>query len=324
MGKYEIDVVALGELLMDFTVNGVSEQGNLLFEANPGGAPCNVLSMLSKLRYKTSFIGKVGDDLFGRRLKGVLEELKIGTENLMMDAAYKTTLAFVHTAADGDRDFSFYRKPGADMMLKESELDSELITSTRIFHIGSLSMTDEPVYSATRTAIEKAKEKGVLISFDPNLRIPLWDNLALAKQRIEYGLSVCDILKISEEELEFITGYSTIEEGVAALKREYKIALITVTLGKYGSKAYYKDFSVTGAPFLRENVVDTTGAGDTFCACILHFVLAHGIEKLTAVLLANMLMYANAAASLITSKKGSLYVMPEEREILELMQTAEG
>lgn len=323
MEKHKNDVVALGELLIDFTVNGISSQGNLLFEANPGGAPCNVLAMLSKLGHKTSFIGKVGDDMFGRKLREVLVELKIGTDHLIMDSVNKTTLAFVHSADDGERDFSFYRKPGADMMLNAAEINTELIKHTRILHIGSISMTDEPVLSATRYAVERAKEYGVLISFDPNLRTPLWDSLDLAKQRIEYGLSVCDILKISEEELEFVTGYHRIDDGVAALKRKYDTALITVTQGKNGSRAYYKDLSVTAGSYARENVVDTTGAGDTFCACILHYILEHGIGKLTGELLFDMLMYANAAASLITTKKGALYVMPEEQEIMELMRVTD-
>lgn len=322
MRKFVNDVVALGELLIDFTQNGISDQGNLIFEANPGGAPCNVLAMLNKLGHKTSFIGKVGDDLFGRKLKEVLLELTIGVGNLVMDAETKTTLAFVHTASDGDRDFSFYRKPGADMMLSYKEIDTKLIRDSKILHIGSLSMTDEPVNSATEYALRIAKENDILISFDPNLRVPLWGNLELAKQRIKVGLANCDILKIAEEELEFITGSKTIEEGIAILRSEYKISLITVTQGKNGSKAFYKDLSVTAKSFRRENVVDTTGAGDTFCACVLHYVLKNGLQDLTQEHLMNMLMFSNAAASLITTKKGSLYVMPQEKEIMELKETA--
>ena len=177
MGEKQFDVVALGELLIDFTENGVSDQGNQLFEANPGGAPCNVLAMLTKLGKKTAFIGKVGNDMFGRRLKDSLEEVGIDTRNLVMDEEVHTTLAFVHTFEDGDRDFSFYRNPGADMMLTKGEVQDELIKSSRIFHFGTLSSTHEGVREATRHAIQVAKENGLIITFDPNLREPLWKDL---------------------------------------------------------------------------------------------------------------------------------------------------
>ncbi|MDE6053733.1 MAG: carbohydrate kinase, partial [Lachnospiraceae bacterium] len=198
MEKY--DVVALGELLIDFTENGVSGQGNPLFEANPGGAPCNVLAMLSKLGDNTAFIGKVGKDFFGEQLKSAITEVGINADNLYMDEEVHTTLALVHTYPDGDRDFSFYRNPGADMMLREEELNEDLLKNTKIFHFGTLSMTDEGVRGATKKAIEIAKESGAVISFDPNLRPPLWKSLDDAKEQTAYGLSKCDILKISDNE----------------------------------------------------------------------------------------------------------------------------
>ena len=193
MKKY--DVVALGELLIDFTQNGISEQGNSLFEANPGGAPCNVLAMVSKLGHKTAFIGKVGKDSFGKQLKDTLEEVGIDATNLTMDEEVHTTLALVHTLADGDRDFSFYRNPGADMMLTEKEIPEELIQNSKIFHFGTLSMTHEGVRAATKKALDIAKKAGCVISFDPNLRPPLWDNLDNAKEQVLYGLQFCDVLK---------------------------------------------------------------------------------------------------------------------------------
>ena len=171
-----VDVNALGELLIDFTQNGISEQGNPLFEANPGGAPCNVLAMVSKLGHKTAFIGKVGKDSFGKQLKDTLEEVGIDATNLTMDEEVHTTLALVHTLADGDRDFSFYRNPGADMMLTEEEIPAELIQNSKIFHFGTLSMTHEGVRAATKKALDIAKKAGCVISFDPNLRPPLWDS----------------------------------------------------------------------------------------------------------------------------------------------------
>ena len=207
------DVTALGELLIDFTENGTSAQGNPLLEANPGGAPCNVLAMLEKLGKKTAFIGKVGKDMFGEQLKTAVEEVGIDTRNLVMDEEVHTTLAFVHTYPDGDRDFSFYRNPGADMMLKKEEVDEDLIRGAKIFHFGTLSSTHEGVREATRYAIDVAKEAGCIVSFDPNLRPPLWKSLDEAKAEIEYGLSKCDILKISDNEVEFLFGTTDYDEG---------------------------------------------------------------------------------------------------------------
>ena len=200
------DVTALGEVLIDFTENGSSAQGNPMYEANPGGAPCNVLAMLQKLGHKTAFLGKVGEDIFGRRLEKVLKETGIDTAGLCTDPAVRTTLAFVEKKADGDRDFSFYRNPGADMMLRAEELREQILKDTRIFHFGTLSMTDEPVRSATRHAIETAKANGALLSFDPNIREPLWQSMEEAKRQTAYGMEVCDVLKISDNEIRWFTG----------------------------------------------------------------------------------------------------------------------
>ena len=313
------DVIALGELLIDFTQNGLSEQGNGLFEANPGGAPCNVLSMLNNLGKKTSFIGKVGKDQFGLTLKKALDELGIGTENLMMDSEIHTTLALVHTFADGDRDFSFYRNPGADMMLREDELDEELLKNTRLFHFGTLSMTHEGVLKATKKALAAAKGAGALVSFDPNLREPLWDSLEHAKEQVRWGLGQCDILKISDNEIQWLTGETDFTEGVKKIREEFPIPLILVSMGKEGSRAYYKDGYVEAAPFLQQNTVETTGAGDTFCACIINYALDHGLTDLTEAQLKEMLTFANAAASIITTRKGALRVMPSRQEVLDFL-----
>ena len=191
------DVIALGELLIDFTENGVSGQGNPIFEANPGGAPCNVLAMLNNLGKKTSFLGVVGKDQFGTSLRNTLNSLGIDTSHLYEDQEVHTTLAFVHTFEDGDRDFAFYRNPGADMMLSVDQIDEEYIRSAKAFHFGTLSMTHEGVRRATAKAIDIAREAGLLISFDPNLRPPLWSSMELAREQITYGLSKCDLLKIS-------------------------------------------------------------------------------------------------------------------------------
>ena len=272
------DVTALGELLIDFTENGESSQGNPMMEANPGGAPCNVLAMLEKLGKKTAFIGKVGSDMFGNQLKKAVEEVGIDTRNLIMDKKHHTTLAFVHTYPDGDRDFSFYRDPGADMMLTKEEVQKELIESSRIFHFGTLSSTHEGVREATRHAIELAKEAGCIITFDPNLRPPLWNSLEDARKEIEYGMTKCDVLKISDNEVEFLFDTTDYDKGAALIREKYNIPLVLITMGKDGSRAYYKDMRVEVAPFLQENTIETTGAGDTFCASSLNYVLEHGLE----------------------------------------------
>ena len=317
MKKY--DVTALGELLIDFTENGVSGQGNPLFEANPGGAPCNVLAMLTKLGHKTAFIGKVGDDFFGKQLKEAIEEVGIDSKGLCMDKEIHTTLAMVHTYPDGDRDFSFYRNPGADMMLKESEVKEELIKESKVFHFGTLSMTHEEVRKATKKAIQIAEEAGNIISFDPNLREPLWNSLDEAKEQILYGLSHCHILKISDNEIQWLTGQEDYTDGVKWILERYQIPLILVSMGKEGSRAYYGGKMVEVKPFIQKNTIETTGAGDTFCGCVLHYICEHGLDNLTEENLFEMLQFANAAASIITTRKGALRVMPEEKEIAGLL-----
>lgn len=318
MKKY--DVTALGELLIDFTENGISKQGNPLFEANPGGAPCNVLAMLSKLGHKTAFIGKVGKDSFGKQLKSVLEEVGISTEYVYMDGEVHTTLALVHTFADGDRDFSFYRNPGADMMLKEEEVPEDLIRDSNIFHFGTLSMTHEGVRNATKKALNIARKTGCILSFDPNLRPPLWDSLETAKEQVLYGLQFCDVLKISDNEIQWLTGKEDYTDGVNWILERYQIPLILVSMGKEGSRAYYKNSMVEVAPFLQKETIETTGAGDTFGGCVLHYICQHGLENLTEENLAEMLLFANAAAALITTKKGALRVMPSIDEIMRVLE----
>lgn len=309
----------MGEMLIDFTLNGQSEQGNHLFEACPGGAPCNVLAMLNKLGRKTAFIGKVGEDQFGRLLKGTIDELGIETKGLILDKEIHTTLAFVHTFPDGDREFSFYRKPGADMMLTEEEVDYDLIRQSRIFHFGTLSMTDEPVRSATKKALEVAKEADCLITFDPNLRPPLWNSLDEAKKQMEYGFQYCDMLKISDNEIQFVSGKEDYDEGICYLQDKYNIPLIFLTMGKDGSRAYYKDIRVERKGF-QVKAIETTGAGDTFCGCSIHGLLTHGLEGLTEENLGDMLTYANAGAALITMKKGAIRSMPEPENITKLIE----
>ena len=317
----EYDVVALGELLIDFTENGLSAQGNPLLEVNPGGAPGNVMSMLQNYGRKTAFIGKVGKDMFGRLLLEAVGSCGIDTKAIIVDDKVHTTLAFVQTFEDGDRDFSFYRDPGADMMLTKDEVDTDLLRNTKVFHFGTLSSTHPGVREATRYAIDVAKEAGAVISFDPNLREPLWKSLDDARAEIEYGLGRCDLLKISDNEVEFMCGTDDYDRGAAMLEEKYHIPLILITLGREGSRAYYRGMRVEAAPFLQENTIETTGAGDTFCATSIHTVLKYGLDTLTKENLTELLTYANAAASLITTRKGALRVMPTLDEVKLLAQT---
>ena len=313
------DVIALGELLIDFTMNGQSEQGNNMFEACPGGAPCNVLALLNKMGKKTAFIGKVGKDQFGALLRDTITEAGIDASNLMVDENVNTTLAFVHTFPDGDREFSFYRNPGADMMLTADEVNPEVVKDTKVFHFGTLSMTHEGVREATKKAVETAKANGCLVSFDPTLSPPLWSSLDLAKEQMEYGFGKCDILKISDNEIQFVSGKEDYDEGIAYLQETYNIPLILLTMGKDGSRAYYKGMRVE-RPGFSVKAIETTGAGDTFCGSSLNYLVDHDFENLTEEQLGEMLTFANAAAALVTTKKGAIKAMPVKEEVLELIQ----
>ena len=314
------DVTALGELLIDFTENGISEQGNPILEANPGGAPCNVLSMLVKLGHKGAFIGKIGADMFGDQLACAIREVGIDTTGLKIDEQVHTTLAFVHTLEGGEREFSFYRNPGADMMLSEHDLDETLIKDSKFFHFGSLSMTDEVCRQATRKAIEIAEQSGALLSYDPNLREPLWKSLEDAKEQIFYGMEHCNVLKISDNEIQWLTGKEDYDAGILLLMERYHSPLILLSMGKNGSRAYTNRFRVEKPAFVTEDTIETTGAGDVFCACILHYILEHGWHEYNEKELGEMLEFANAAASIITTRKGALRVMPKLEEILHVQR----
>ena len=321
MENMRFDVTALGELLIDFTDNGKSGQGNSLFEANPGGAPCNVLAFLKKLGRSCAFVGKVGDDLFGHLLRDVAAEAGICMDYLVFDKDVRTTLAFVQTFANGDRDFSFYRSPGADRELREDELPLDVIASSRIFHFGSLSMTHDGVRRATRKAIKCAKAGGALLSFDPNLRQPLWESLDEAREQIEYGLTQSDILKIADNELEFMTRETDFDKGAAILREKHpNIRLFNVTAGADGSYSYYEDKRVFVPACKLGGTIETTGAGDTFCAGVLSFVLERGLEGLTEADLTEMLRFANTAAYIVTTRKGAIRSMPEREQVLALLR----
>ncbi|MGI6148738.1 MAG: PfkB family carbohydrate kinase [Limnochordia bacterium] len=314
------DVVALGELLIDFTPVGSSERGNPVFEANPGGAPTNVLACLAELGKGTGFIGKVGDDDFGRFLRQVLVDKGISTAGLVMDPAVPTTLAFVHLQPDGERSFSFYRNPGADTRLQPEELKEEMF-SAQVFHFGSISLTHEPARSATLAALQLAQEKGMLISYDPNLRPPLWPDLDEARRQMLSVMGHVDIVKLSREELEFLTGSHDMESSSERLYRQYGLKLLLITLGKEG--CFYRLGGLTGrVPGFNVKSIDATGAGDGFLGGILFQVLEQGtdLEKWTSDQISAAVRFANAVGALVTTQRGGIPAMPSLSAVRKLLQ----
>jgi fructokinase len=271
--------------------------------------------MLKKLGKTCAFVGKVGKDMFGVQLRQVTEAAGICMDGLVEDTDVRTTLAFVKTFANGDRDFSFYRNPGADMMLRADELPEDIIAGAKIFHFGTLSLTHQPVREATQKAVALAKQSGAILSFDPNLRPPLWNSLEEAKEQISWGLGQCDVLKIADNEIEFMTGTADFDAGAAILLQRYpNIKVLNVTAGANGSYSYFPDGKVFVPSCKLGGVIETTGAGDTFCACVLNYVLEHGLT-LTAEQRTEMLRFANTAAYLVTTKKGAIRSMPERSQV---------
>ena len=268
MAEKTIDVTALGELLIDFTENGTSAQGNPILEVNPGGAPCNVLAMLQKLGKQTAFIGKVGDDMFGRQLTEAVSSVGVDTRALLVDKEVHTTLAFVHTYPDGDRDFSFYRNPGADMMLTKEDVDEDLIRSSRIFHFGTLSSTHKGVREATRYAIDVAKEAGDLISFDPNLRPALWKSQEVMIESLNFLAFQSDIVLPGIEEGKILTEFEE-KEKIADFYLQHGVKEVIIKMG--GEGAYYKTSEKEGVVegFSVKEIVDTVGAGDGFAVGVI-------------------------------------------------------
>jgi len=312
------DIVAAGELLIDFAPGGTTKEGTALFERNPGGAPANVLAMASRLGKKTAMIGKVGDDQFGRFLTDVLKNIHVDTKGLVYTKEANTTLAFVSLDKNGDRSFSFYRNPGADMLLAAADVDVEMVKNCRIFHFGTVSMTSNPSREATLFAVDTAKKNGAIISFDPNLRPLLWRNLEEAKAMIVKGLPLADILKVSNEELEFITGIKDLEEGSKYLKDHYGIQVILVTLGPAG--CFYRIGGNQGIlPTYDVKTIDTTGAGDAFLGAFLYQFIQYGKDAAALDLkeIEAMIDFANAAGSLATTKKGAIPAMPDLEAIAE-------
>ena len=315
------DVVALGELLIDFAPHSVNEAGYPVLSANPGGAPGNFLAALTKYGCRTAMIGKVGDDAFGKALVKTLEDAGIDARGIRIDPNVFTTLAFVSLDASGNRDFSFARKPGADTCLTPEEVDEELIADAKVFHFGTLSLTDEPAAGATRHAIELAKRHGALISLDPNLRKPLWKREEDAREAIEWSLHQADIVKISDEEIDWLWGFSP-EEGAEKLLREYGVSLVYATLGPKGCYAANGTNRVTVHSPSGIHVVDTTGAGDIFGGSAMsQFIRCKKTPAdLTETELRRIVSFACTAASLSTQTHGGIASVPEYSDVTRKME----
>ena len=310
------DVIALGELLIDFAPKGTNDAGYPILSANPGGAPGNFLAALNKYGCKTAMLGKVGDDMFGRLLLGTLKAAGIETRGIVVDPDQFTTLAFVSLDASGNRDFSFARKPGADTCLTPEEIDEAMFDGSRVFHFGTLSLTDDPAREATRRAIALAKARGTLVSLDPNLRKPLWPSMDAAKEAIEWSLRQADIVKISDEEIDFLWGLSP-EAGAQKLLAEYGVSLVYATLGPKGCHVANRNGSADVPSPTGLSVIDTTGAGDIFggSAMSRFLKLNKAPGEATVEELAAVTRFACTAASLSTQKHGGISSVPEIAEV---------
>ena len=311
-----LDVVALGELLIDFTCQSVDSDGYPTMAAHPGGAPANFLAALAKLGAKTALLGKVGDDAFGKLLTATLEKAGIGTHGLVVGADVFTTLAFVTLDDTGDRTFSFARKPGADTCIRFEELDLRLIDEAKVFHFGTLSLTDEPARTTTQNAVAYAKKQGKLITYDPNLRKPLWRNLEEARNQLLWGLSQADVVKISDEEVDFLFGLG-VEEGAQHILDKFGVKLVFVTCGADG--CFFQNAIARGhVPGLTGiKVADTTGAGDIFGGSAVWKLLQYpqSPDTLNAAQLRDVVAFACAVAGLSTTKPGGISSVPDPDEI---------
>lgn len=319
MKKY--DAVAVGECLIDFIPCGISPAGQPLYERNPGGAPVNVLAALAKLGKRTAFIGKVGDDPFGYYLRDALVEYGVGGQGFVFSKEAHTTLAFVHLDEKGERSFHFCRQPGADQGIVVEEVDPSLLSDTRIFHFGSISMTAEPAYSTTLQCVRQAKQHGALITYDPNWRPALWRDDRHAAATIREGLKLADVVKVSEEELAFLSGAEGIAEGAARLTEQFPITLLLVTLGEKGT--YYRMGAADGrVASYQVQTVDTTGAGDGFFGAFIYKLLDAGTNPAawSEAMLQDALRFANAGGALATTRKGAIPSFPGLPEIHELVE----
>ncbi|MDD3339071.1 MAG: carbohydrate kinase [Lachnospiraceae bacterium] len=312
------DITTFGEILIDFTWQGVNEDGQTLFAQNPGGAPANVAVSASRLGAHTAFLGKAGKDMHGEFLRSVLEKENVDTEGMILDKKYFTTLAFVNVGENGERTFSFARKPGADTKIQKEEIDVDILDHTNIFHVGSLSLTDEPARATTFYAVKRAQEKGSIISYDPNYRGSLWEGEDVAKQHMRSLIPYVDVMKISDEETGLLTDHEDVEEAARALF-EQGVKIVAVTLGGDGAYIYCKDGGRMISGFTVSQVADTNGAGDSFWGGFLYNISNSGKrpEAFTLEELTEYARFGNAVASLCVEGKGAIPAMPDLQHVEE-------
>lgn len=321
MNSKKYNIVAIGECLLDVFAEKSQDGKSMIMNGNPGGAPLNVLAQAAKLGLKTAYITKISDDSFGTFLKSELKKAGIDINGVLVTKDYLTTLAIVSLDDKGNRSFRFYREKTADVMLNKDEINYELIKNAEVFHFGSVSMTTEPARSATLAAVSKAKEFGLVISFDPNLRIPLWNNLKEAREVIINGLEMSDIVKVSDDELVFLTGHSGIEKGMAEIADRFKLKFLTVTLGPKGCICYVNG-RIVKEPAFDVKTVDTTGAGDSFWGATLYQLISNKKDILSYnnQEIIELMRFSNAAGSLTTTVKGAINAMPDKQSILECIE----
>lgn len=314
-------IVSFGEMLIDFvpTVSGVSLAEAPGFLKAPGGAPANVAIAVTRLGGKSAFVGKLGDDEFGHMLAGILKQNGVQADGINFDTGARTALAFVTLRADGEREFMFYRNPSADMLLTPDELNLDLIRSAKVFHYGSISLIVEPCRSAHLKAMEAAKEAGALLSYDPNLRLPLWPSAEEARKQIKSIWDKADVIKVSDVELEFLTGSDKIDDESAMSLWHPNLKLLLVTLGEKGCNYYTKKFHGSVGAF-HVKTVDTTGAGDSFVGALLTKIVDDQAILEDEARLKEVLRFACACGAITTTKKGAIPALPNEAEALTLLK----
>lgn len=317
------DITTFGEILIDFTSQNVNEDGQMLYARNPGGAPANVAVAAARLGAHTAFIGKAGDDMHGRFLRSVLKKENVDTKGMLLDEKYFTTLAFVEVSESGERTFSFARKPGADTKIQKEEVDVDVLDRTNIFHVGSLSLTDQPARDTCLYAVKRAKKKGSVISYDPNYRASLWKDEETAKQQMRSLIPYVDLMKISDEETELLTDHKDVREAAEALYAQ-GVKVVAVTLGGDGAYIYSKNGGCMVPGFAVEQIADTNGAGDSFWGGFLYKVSTSEKrpEELTQEELKEFARFGNAVASLCVEKRGAIPAMPELKQVEERMADA--
>lgn len=315
------DITVFGEILIDFTSQGTNEDGQMLYARNPGGAPANVAVAAGRLGAHTAFIGKAGKDMHGKFLCSVLQKENVDTKGLLLDEKYFTTLAFVEVNESGERTFSFARKPGADTKIQKEEIEVDVLDYTNIFHVGSLSLTDQPARDTTFYAVKRAKNKGSIISYDPNYRESLWKDKETAMQHMRSLIPYVDLMKISDEETELLTDCKDIQEAAEALYRQ-GVKIVVITLGGKGAYIYCKEGGCMISGFTVKHVEDTNGAGDSFWGGFLYRIGASGKQpdKLTKQELAEFVRFGNAVASLCVEKKGAIPAMPKLPQVKERLE----